>query len=81
MYNYVSIEHNSNIDNRDELHNKSLKNKRTSSKYPITFIHHNSHPLNNEYMISIYTYSHATHEIPLLLGRPYYIYDCTLHVH
>jgi hypothetical protein len=81
MYTNVSMEHNSNIDKRDELHNNSLKNRRTSSKYPNTFIHHNSHVLNNEYMISIYTYSHTTHEAPLLLGRPYYIYIYTLHVH
>jgi hypothetical protein len=70
MYNIVSVEHNSNIDNKDELHNNSLNNKRTPSKYPNTFIHHNSHVLNNEYMIFIYTYSHTTHEASLLLGRP-----------
>jgi hypothetical protein len=80
MYNNVSMEHNSNIDQRGELQNKSLNNRRTSSKYPNTFIHHNSHVFNNEYMISIYTYSYTTHEAHLLLGRPYYIYIYILHV-
>ena len=80
MHTNLSVEHNSNIYKRYELDNNS-KNKRTSSKYTITFIHHNSPVLNNEYMIAIYTYSHTTHEAPLLLGRPYYLYIYTLHVH
>jgi hypothetical protein len=32
MYTNVSMKHNSKIDKRDELHNKSLKNMRISSK-------------------------------------------------
>jgi hypothetical protein len=68
MYTNVSMDHNSNIDKRDELHSNSLKNRRTSSKYPITFIHHNSHVLNNDNMISIYTYSSIANVAPLLLG-------------
>jgi hypothetical protein len=64
MYINVRVEHNSNIDKTNELHNNSLNNRRTSSKYPNTFIHHNSYLLNNEYMISIYTYSHI-HMRPL----------------
>jgi hypothetical protein len=64
MYNKVSVEHNSNIDKRDELHNNSLKNRRTFSKNQITFIHHNSHVHNNEYMISRYTYSPKLQETP-----------------
>jgi hypothetical protein len=58
MYTNVNVEQNSNIDKIDKLHNNSLNNRITSSKYPNTFIHHHSHLLNYEYMISIYTNSH-----------------------
>jgi hypothetical protein len=67
MYTNVRVDYNSNIYKRYELHNNSLKNRRTSSKYLNTFIHHNSHPFNNGYMISIYTYSHIAHVAHLLL--------------
>jgi hypothetical protein len=44
MYTNVSMENNTNIYKRDELHNKSFNNRRTSSKYQNTFIHqYNSH--------------------------------------
>jgi hypothetical protein len=59
----------------------ALNNRRTSSKYPNTFVHHNSHVLNNDYMISIYTYSHIAHVALLLLGRSYYIDIYTLLIH
>jgi hypothetical protein len=32
-------------------------------------------------MIFVYTYSHTTHEAPLILGQPYYTYIYTLNVH
>jgi hypothetical protein len=81
MYTNVSVEHNSKRDKTNKSHNKSLKNMITSFKYPKTLIYHNSHVLNNEYMISIYTYSHNAGEAHLLLGWPYYVYIYTLHVH
>jgi hypothetical protein len=37
--------------------------------------------MNTRSLYIVYTYSHTTHEAPLLLGRPYYIYIYTLHVH
>jgi hypothetical protein len=39
MYTRWNVEHNSKIDNLDEIHNNSLNNRRTSSKYPNTFIY------------------------------------------
>jgi hypothetical protein len=62
----VRVDHNSNIDKRDELHNKLLKYRKTSSKYPNKFIHPNQFFPNNDYNISIYTYSHISHVSPLL---------------
>jgi hypothetical protein len=79
MYTNVSMDNNSNIDKRDELHNNSLKNRRTSSKYPNTFIHPNHMSFNNDYMISIYTYSHIAHVAPLLLG-PITLLHIHLHI-
>jgi len=60
MYTNVSMEHNSKIDKRDKLQNNSLKNKRTSSKYPNTFIHHNSHlSIMNTWSICIPIHTHT----------------------
>jgi hypothetical protein len=39
MYINVSVQHKSNKDSIDELHNKSLKNRRDSYNYPNTFLH------------------------------------------
>jgi hypothetical protein len=53
----------SNIDKNRLVAQKNLKTKRTASKYLHTFIHYNSHVLvlNDDYMFSIYTYSHSAH--------------------
>jgi len=70
----VRLEHNSQIDKIDELHNKSFKSRITSSKCPIHSYIQITYSLSIMITQSLYMPIHTLHMWPLYYIDHYYIY-------